>query len=64
MTERANRFIEAFETADAAFDAQFSEVSDAVESIEEAVDIPTLYDVLMQIEQVLENVAQMMGSAL
>ena len=50
--------------ADAAFDAQFSEVSDAVESIEEAVDIPTLYDVLMQIEQVLENVAQIMESSL
>ena len=64
MIENVNRFTEAFEKADAAFDGQFPEVSDAVESIEEAVDISTLYDVLMQIEQVLENVAQMMGSAL
>lgn len=64
MTERANRFIEAFEKADTAFNAQFSEVSDAVESIEEAVDIPTLYDVLMQIEQALESVAQMIGGVI
>ena len=64
MEEQINRFTEAFKKADAAFDAQFPEVADAVESIEEAVDIPTLYDVLIQIEQVLENVAQMMGSAL
>lgn len=64
MIENVNRFAEAFEKADAAFDAQFPEVADAVDSITEAVDIPTLYDVLIQIEQVLENVAQMMGSAL
>lgn len=64
MVEQINRFTEAFEKADTAFDAQFPEVADAVESIAEAVDIPTLYDVLIQIEQVLENVAQMMGSAL
>lgn len=54
-----NRFAEAFAQADAAFDAQYPEVIDAVDSIAEAVDIPSLWEIAMQIEQTLESVAQM-----
>ena len=64
IEENVNRFSEAFAQAEAAFDAQYSEVIDAVDSIAEAVDIPSLWDIAMQIEQTLESVAQMIGCVL
>ena len=64
IEENVNRFSEAFAEGDAAFDAQYPEVIDAVDSIAEAVDIPSLWDIAMQIEQTLETVAQMIGGVL
>lgn len=64
IEENTNRFAEAFAQADAAFDAQYPEVVDAVDSIAEAVDIPSLWDIAMQIEQTLESVAQIIGGVL
>ena len=64
IEENTNRFADAFAQADAAFDAQYHEVAEAVERIVEAVDIPTLYDIAIQIEQALESVAQMIGGVL
>ena len=64
IEENTNRFVEAFAQADAAFNAQYPEVVDAVDSIAEAVDIPSLWDIAMQIEQTLESVAQMIGGML
>ena len=64
IEENTNRFAEAFAQADAAFDAQYPEVIDAVQHCVEAVDIPSLWDIAMQIEQTLESVAQMIGGVL
>lgn len=64
IEENVNRFEEAFAQADAAFDAQYPEVIDTVESIAEAVDIPSLWDIAMQIEQTLKSVAQMIEGVL
>lgn len=64
IEENVNRFSEAFAQADAAFDAQYPEVIDVIDSIAEAVDIPSLWDIAMQIEQTLESVAQMIVGVL
>lgn len=64
IEENVNRFSEAFAQADAAFDAQYPEVIDIIDSIAEVVDIPSLWDIAMQIEQTLESVAQMIVGVL
>ena len=64
IEENVNRFAEAFAQADAAFDAQYPEVIDAVDSIAEVVAILSLWNIAMQIEQTLESVAQMIGGML